>query len=478
LVDNVKFLGFILDSKLSWLPHFETRFKKACMVFGQCRRVFGKTWGLTPKSLRWLYTMVVRPIITYGSLVWWKRAQKVTVISKLCHLQRLACLGITGAFCTTPTAAMEMLLGLTPLHIFIKMTACADLQRLKASKQLCNGFAFVGHSKLWSYLVSTNSLWNAPKDYGASVEFTNHNYKVILPDRGDWETLPYPTCGDIVMYTDGSLRNGLAGAGIYSNDYEINAAIQLGSLVSIFQAELFAILHCASVCLAAEFRDRHIDICSDSRAALMALESYHFNSKLALECRALLHKLCQHNVVCLIWVPGHANIAGNEKADELARSGSSTELLGPEPALPLSVGWAKSTIKTLGHNEHSFYWNSLPGCRQAKLYLTVPLSEECLKDFSKNKLRLLVGAITGHFPCNKHLTTMGLAQSSLCDRCESDEGSMYHLVCICPTFAQKRFNILGGHVLSQNEYENLSPKKLTDFLVATLGLYPNNAQNI
>ncbi len=59
---------------------------------------------------------------------------------------------------------------------------------------------------------------------------------------------------------------------------------------------------------------------------------------------------------------------------------------------------------TLGQNEHRSYWNSLPGCRQVKLYLTVPLSKECLKDFRKNKLRLLVGAITGHFPCNKHLT--------------------------------------------------------------------------
>jgi hypothetical protein len=73
---------------------------------------------------------------------------------------------------------------------------------------------------------------------------------------------------------------------------------------------------------------------------------------------------------------------------------------------------------------------------------------------------------------------MGLAQSLLCDRCESDEDSIYHLVCICPTFVQKHLNILGGHVLSQNEYEKLSPKKLTAFLVATLGLCPITAQNI
>jgi ribonuclease HI len=62
--------------------------------------------------------------------------------------------------------------------------------------------------------------------------------------------------------------------------------------------------------------------------------------------------------VCLIRVPGHANTAGNEKADKLARSGSSTELLGPGPVLPLSAVWAKSTIKTLGHYEHRSYWNN------------------------------------------------------------------------------------------------------------------------
>jgi hypothetical protein len=55
------------------------------------------------------------------------------------------------------------------------------------------------------------------------------------------------------------------------------------------------VLYCASVCLNAGCRGCHIDICSDSRA----LKFYHFNSKLALECTTLLHKLCQHNAGCL-----------------------------------------------------------------------------------------------------------------------------------------------------------------------------------
>ena len=43
------------------------------------------------------------------------------------HVQRLACFHITGAIRTTPTKALEIIVGLEPLTIFIKhepMLAC------------------------------------------------------------------------------------------------------------------------------------------------------------------------------------------------------------------------------------------------------------------------------------------------------------------------------------------------------------------
>ena len=65
-----------------------------------------------------------------------------------------------------------------------------------------------------------------------------------------------------------------------------------------------------------------IVICSDSRAALMAVDSFLITSKKVLKCRELLEELAVNNLVNLFWVPGDSNILGNVKAYRLANRGS------------------------------------------------------------------------------------------------------------------------------------------------------------
>ena len=80
--NTVKYLGAILDKKLDWKPHIEHRTKKACMLFGQCRKVIGKKWGLRPKCIYWIYSMVIQPYLTYGSIVWWQKTELNSVKTK------------------------------------------------------------------------------------------------------------------------------------------------------------------------------------------------------------------------------------------------------------------------------------------------------------------------------------------------------------------------------------------------------------
>jgi ribonuclease HI len=465
MTDQVKYLGIILDSKLSWIPHIESKVKKACMIFGQCRRAIGKTWGLQPKSVKWIYTAVVRPVISYGSLVWWQKTTLKTVMSRLNHLQRMVCLAMTGAMRTTPTAGIEAILGLPPLHIFVESVARKDIYRLSLTKQLCFGPFDEGHSKLWKIMTSSNSLWHAPCDTGPVIEFIDTGYEVVIASRDDWSE-ETELRGDIVFYTDGSRQNGKTGVGIYSENPVTAMSISIGNLTSVFQAELYGILNCASICIENNYINKNIDICSDSQAALRALSGNKLKSGLLIECRTKLQKVAINNSLRLVWVPGHSGFAGNEIADGLAREGSSDNFIGPEPALPLSQSWFREEISSHISDCHRKYWESLTTCQQTKLYLTKPASSsnEVVWDLSKNRLRILVGILTGHFQCPKHLHTMGLVQSALCDRCESDEGSTYHLVCNCPAFAQRRLQFFGKASLNLTEFRLIKIKDLINFI--------------
>ena len=109
---EVKYLGVILDSKLTWQAHLTNKYNKAILTFWQCRRIVGKTWGITPKIVHWIYVAIIRPMLTLVAIVWWSRVELGVAKTMLGKLQRLACLAITGAIRTTPTAAMEILIGL------------------------------------------------------------------------------------------------------------------------------------------------------------------------------------------------------------------------------------------------------------------------------------------------------------------------------------------------------------------------------
>lgn len=99
---EVKFLGFILDHKLSWNKHIEEKIRKVTKIYWQCRCAFGKRWGLRPKVIRWLYIAIIKPILFYGCHVWHGKVKTKKITSNLQHVQRMILLGITGAMNSTP----------------------------------------------------------------------------------------------------------------------------------------------------------------------------------------------------------------------------------------------------------------------------------------------------------------------------------------------------------------------------------------
>ena len=80
----------------------------------------GASWGLGPKVVIWLYVSVIRPSISFVSLVWWPGSQTASAKKILSRVQRLVCLGIMGVIRTSSTGAMEALTGRPPLDLAIQ----------------------------------------------------------------------------------------------------------------------------------------------------------------------------------------------------------------------------------------------------------------------------------------------------------------------------------------------------------------------
>jgi hypothetical protein len=80
--------------------------------------------------VHWLYVAIVWLTISFASLVWWPGRQTASTKKKLSKIQRLVCLGIMGALRTTPTGAMEALVGLPPLDLVIQQKARLAAHRL------------------------------------------------------------------------------------------------------------------------------------------------------------------------------------------------------------------------------------------------------------------------------------------------------------------------------------------------------------
>ncbi|KAI5731976.1 hypothetical protein M8J77_019254 [Diaphorina citri] len=158
MANEVKYLGVTLDKKLTWNCHIKKIADKAQVCMNTCRRAFGKIWGLNPKMVHWMYTMITRPLITYGALVW-PKIEQVTAKAKLNRIQRQACLGITGAMSTTPSLALDAILDLPPLDIYIKGMARAASYRLECNKTWKPKNPQLGHPRINS-IINDERLHN------------------------------------------------------------------------------------------------------------------------------------------------------------------------------------------------------------------------------------------------------------------------------------------------------------------------------
>ncbi|XP_065367256.1 uncharacterized protein LOC135960009 [Calliphora vicina] len=321
LSGGAKYLGTFLDNKLSWKINTQERLKKGLNAYYTCRNSIGKNWGLRPSMVNWIYTSVVRPIITYGCTVWWEAMRKRSYRAILNKAQRCACLGITGALGSTPQAALDIILNLLPIENYVESVAARNLLRLSESslvKPLRTGHTMILYE---AGLFGHDIIPSGISDYKIATFSFGASPPVEFPTRDKWVGSDQLFDG-CAVFTDGSKMDSGTGAGVYLVDYDIKRSYRLSNECSVFQAEIFAIWKATELIKAHVNRGAEVTIYVDSQAALKALECYLIYSNLVEDCTRALEELLVHYSVRLCWVPGHCDIQGNEVADEQARHGS------------------------------------------------------------------------------------------------------------------------------------------------------------
>ena len=479
---QVKYLGVIFDSKLSWKPHCQDRVRKATIALMQCRRATGKTWGLKPRQALWIFTAIIRPILAYAAVIWINATNSCTLVAMLRKVQRLACITITSAYPSTPTAALETLLQIPPIDIFLKGEAYMATYRLERG-DMWNTRSYIGGRgrKLKSHVDMNNEgkikipILNMPKDSCTPYLQFGRKFSVKIGERDKIQSEIDELGNEIIQcYTDGSYIDRKTGAGIFFKPHQTlkfeNQAFSLGKLATVYQAEVIAISKAADTMNKAGITNQTICILSDCQAALKALACPLVKQTLVGDCKNNLNVLSQNNQAMLMWVPGHSDIEGNEEADTLAKTGSHKVWEIPEPAVPISYRKCRLEVRYWIEKEHAKVWKQTDTCLHTKRIIRTAdkIPAKSLLKLSRIKLCQVLQILTGHGNLAKHRYKIGKAQSKMCPKCHEAEETSQHYVGECPAYLNTSLSQFGYHKIQLSDLvKNYRIFKLASFVQKT-----------
>lgn len=341
---------------------------------------------------------------------------------------------------------MDVILHLLPINLHIFFTATCGAVRLRESG-LWKGRPF-GHGDI---LRETFGGRGVPKtDYVIPRLEFGRNFGIRLPSRNEWKRGDVLRGYDTVLYTDGSKMETGVGAGVFSETLDIERSYRLPNHSSVFQAETLAISKACGIIREDDSPLGRIAIATDSQAAIQALGSSRVGSAVVRLCLSELKNIGGGRSVTLVWVPGHRNIPGNERADELARQGAGLDMAWSEDVhMPLNTLRRETYLKFVSRANDR--WKGLTTCRRPRL--TWPAYDRSRSDqlvaLPRGDIARAVAMCTGHWPVGRHAARLGIPHNDYCRSCKdgAEEETLEHYLCECPALAGRRFALLGGYVL-------------------------------
>jgi Reverse transcriptase (RNA-dependent DNA polymerase)/Endonuclease-reverse transcriptase len=453
---TVKYLGVTLDSRLTWVPHFNEKTKNAKKLLFKYKQIVGTQFGPQPKYMRWMYLGIVRPALMYGAIIWWRCVSTSQERQNtLTRINRLALLTFGSIRRSSPTIALEAMGYVPPLDLALEAEAIKAWLRIRdiRSTEVWDGIG------TGSYRGHRHDLKKLTQEYSIPEYVLDD-----IPDHNKWtrkyKTDPItesgtPISAPTVCFTAGTKRDDKAGAGFYIKSRALppaEEAYPMGRASSHFQAEIIAIMRAAEMLLQYASQGQII-IHTGSQAALKALEKPSFNSKTVLATSMALDTLARASTtsVVLSWSKPNLKHEGIVKAISLAKHATTLDPEEEEPVTPIPKSFVKTYINSVIDRRWNVRWTSASTARQSRtLWPSIDKERsQLLLRSDRIEYGLLIRLFTGHNNMNYHRNLTKETDDDTCRLCQEEEESSVHVLLHCIDIAQIRHKYTGYSTLGE-----------------------------
>lgn len=506
--ERVKFLGMILDSRMSGVHHLNYISQKCEKGINVLRALSGVWWGAHPSTQKLLYNALIRSLLDYGSFLL-EPCNKTSLVY-LDKIQSKCLRIILGAMKSSPINAMQVECVESPLEFrrqylsdrFLfknfQLLSSPLIAKLHTLHELIPLNDYWSHKNIPCLLVSYRKVTNLPSPvyqcrinplFETPYQALIFQPEVILDIGVEKNSLvaqnqlnaiiPMKWPEWLTIYTDASKLSidGHVGSAVWIPKYKIILNFKCSSFASVFTGEAIAILE------ALKFVQSHninnVIIFSDSKSCLQAIIGNQFRCKnktqYILKIKTILFDCHQQGLrIALVWIPGHAGIKGNEIADACAKQATVNGSLSHSGLYTNDVTLIAKKNLFSNWSDHWKKSSITKGSHYANIQPDIPPIPWFFKYRSANKrvTSVVCRLRLGHVCTPVFLAKIRVKDSSLCE-CGLDEGTTEHIFFNCPKNNPSLYSLLPQCIPRPTNFKSTLAFVDTDF-VNILCSYINN----
>ena len=466
--EQYKFLGLIMDRKLSWKPHIQAVRNQCLKSINVLKVLSSVSWGADRASMMHIHRMLIRSKLDYGCQIY-DSAPKST-LKILDPVHNLGIRLSTGAFrtsrveslyCEAEEPSLYDRRSKLSLQLYSRLSGMPDTPTYRVVFNNAHDELFTNlrvHSNFGYRMRLLNerlALPHIPSIVMPSFAYNNEPWCFVaqavcerrnLPKKGNAPALLLAAeheahritvhINHVPIYTDGSKSpEGVGCAAVLPN---CSDSRHLVGASSVYTAELMAIY--TALGRIYQSPQRNFVIFSDSQSAITAIANRFTEHPLVKRIHTCIGMLqFSDKLVHLCWTPAHVGVPGNEAADSLARSATAKPIVH---GAKIPMRDLYPVIKSVIWSEWESTWSDVP-VFENKLRAVKSSIKEFSTSHSRNRRceTLMTRLRIGHTRLTHGYLLRG-EQRPLCNECIVPL-TVRHVLLECPEYGAARRRYFG-----------------------------------